>query len=169
MFISVRQVVALFVFSLLVTFSAYARENDEWEKNTPEIIEWYRTLMQPDNRSVSCCGEADAYWADSFESACWIDPTDRQQACGYVAIITDDRDIIGRPPIVNGTRIAVPNQKLKFDGVPPNPTGHGVLFLSPGVVYHPTEINFPGGPSNNGSYNRDRLNGVYCYVVPGGG
>ena len=40
-----------------------------------------------------------------------------------------------------GTRIVVPNHKLKYDQS--NPTGHGIIFLS------------------RGDY-------VYCYVAPGG-
>lgn len=164
-----QKIVALLIFSLLVSFAANARENDEWEKKNSAVInEWFRTLMQPDQKMVSCCGEADAYYADIYTSGCWTDPSFGTQECGYIAEITDDRVITNRPAIANGTRIAVPNQKIKFDGVPPNPTGHGVIFLSPGTVYHPTEINYPGGPLPGSTANRDRLNGVYCYVVPGG-
>jgi hypothetical protein len=54
----------------------------------------------------------------------------------YVAIITD-----GKGVIPNGTKIPVPNHKLKWDKG--NPTGHGIIFMG--------------------------LRGqVYCYVVPGG-
>ena len=54
----------------------------------------------------------------------------------YVAIITD-----GMRDIPNGTKIPVPNNKLKWDEG--NPTGHGIIFLG--------------------------LQGqVYCYVVAGG-
>jgi hypothetical protein len=80
---------------------------------------------------VSCCGEADAYWADSFE----VDG-DR-----YVAIITDDRDMPGRPSIAAGTKFAVPNYKMKWDEG--NPTGHGVIFI--------------------GTHGQ-----IYCYIAPGG-
>lgn len=92
--------------------------------------------MQPDNPNISCCGESDAYHADSFE----IDGDK------YVAIITDTRDVPGRPPIKPGTKIVVPNQKLKYDAG--NPTGHGVIF----VRYDSDEETFS----------------VLCYVVPGG-
>jgi len=67
-------------FSCLVNV-ANARDFGQWETVNPEIREWYQALMQPDNPSVSCCGEADAYWADSFE-------VDGDK---YVAIITDSR------------------------------------------------------------------------------
>lgn len=112
---------------------AGARDDGQWEVTGPEVRTWYRELMQPDNPMVSCCGEADAYWADSFEVV------DGQ----YLAIITDTREDkpLGRPHIPSGTKVVVPNRKLKYDKG--NPTGHGVLFVS-------TVLD------------------VYCYVVPGG-
>jgi hypothetical protein len=82
--------------------------------------------MQPDNPYMSCCGEADAFEADTFE----VDGDH------YVAIITNGKGIIPA-----GSRIAVPNQKMKWDRG--NPTGHGIIFI--------------------GSQGQ-----VYCYVTPGG-
>jgi hypothetical protein len=106
--------------------NALARNNGQWENSPPHIRRWFQELMQPDNPASSCCGEADAYEADLFE----IDE-DR-----YVAIITD-----GKGVIPNGTKIPVPNQKLKWDAG--NPTGHGIIFIG--------------------------INGqVYCYIAPGG-
>ena len=112
---------------------APARDSGQWEATPEHVRNWYRGLKQPDHPRVSCCGEADAYWADSFE----VD------ADNYVAIITDERDDapLGRPHVAPGTRIVVPNHKLKYDAG--NPTGHGVIFLS--TTRH-----------------------VYCYVAPGG-
>jgi hypothetical protein len=57
---------------------ASARDYGQWETTDPETREWYQALMQPDNPAVSCCGEADAYWADSFEV----------EGDKYVAIVT---------------------------------------------------------------------------------
>jgi hypothetical protein len=76
--------------------------------------------MMPDNPTISCCGGADAYYADAFE-------TDGDR---YVAVITDTRDDapLGRHHVELGTRIVVPTRKLKVDSG--NPTGHGVIFLS---------------------------------------
>src|SRR3977135_704924 len=113
--------------------AADARDTGHGEATTWEIREWYQALMQPDNPAVSCCGEADAYWADSFE----VDG-DR-----YVAIVTDSRpdEPLRRKHVDVGTRIVVPNHKLKYDQS--NPTGHGIIFL------------------NRSDY-------VYCYVAPGG-
>ena len=103
------------------------------EATDATVRAWFRELMQPDHPLVPCCGEADAYYADSFE----VDG-DR-----YVAIITDTREDapLGRPHIPSGTKIVVPNHKLKYDRG--NPTGHGVIFVN---------------------LARD----VLCYVVPGG-
>ncbi len=113
--------------------AAPARDLGQWEAGDPEIRAWYRSLMQPDFPTMSCCGEADAYWADSYEIK------DGQ----YVAIITDPRPDgpLRRPHLEIGTRIVVPNHKLKWDDG--NPTGHGVIFL--------------GGPGY-----------VFCYLPPGG-
>lgn len=82
-----------------------------------------------------CCGELDAFWADSFEV----------EGDHYVAIVTDDRFIPDRPNIPAGTRIPVPNNKMKFDAG--KPTGHGVLFARL----------WPVGTA-----------WTYCYVAPGG-
>jgi hypothetical protein len=75
---------------------------------------------------MSCCGEADAFEADTFE----VDGDH------YVAVITD-----GKGVIADGTRILVPNTKMKWDRR--NPTSHGIVFI---------------GSSGQ----------VYCYVAPGG-
>lgn len=111
---------------------AHARDFGQWDRSDP-IVKWYQELMQPDNPVVSCCGEADAYWADSFEV----------EGDKYVAIITDSRPDapLRRKHVDVGTRIVVPNHKLKYDQS--NPTGHGIIFLSANDF-------------------------VYCYVAPGG-
>lgn len=97
-----------------------ARDTGQWEATDPAIREWYQSLMQPDVPNASCCGEADAYWADSFFV---------KDNKTYV-IITDDRpdEPRGRPHREQGTIFEVPPNKLKWDRA--NPTGHGVLFLS---------------------------------------
>lgn len=127
----------LAILLLCLGTSAVARDNDAWEANPPEVRQWYQELMQPDNPNISCCGESDAYHADSFEVT---------KVGEYVAIITDTRDVPGRPTITSGTKIVVPNNKLKYDQG--NPTGHGVIF----VKYDEEADAFT----------------VYCYIVPGG-
>lgn len=94
------------------------------------------SLMQPDNPVMSCCGEADAYESDLYET----------EGDHYIAIITDERSDTFpngafRPHIPIGTRIPVPNFKMKWDQG--NPTIHGYLFIG-----------------SNGQ--------LYCYVAPGG-
>lgn len=108
-----------------------AADNGQWEYTDPVIRKWYQGLMQPDNYNVSCCGEADAYWADDFEV----------QGNEYLAIITDDRTVPGRPHIAPGTKVVIPNYKLKYDAG--NPTGHGIVFMN-------------------------TIGTVYCYIVPPG-
>jgi hypothetical protein len=128
---------ASLVLAFLTFLSAVgARDFGQWENTDPAIKHWYQSLMQPDNPDVSCCGEADAYWADSFE----MSPNGE-----YVAIITDERELPYRHNVPVGTRIVVPNYKIKWDRG--NPTGHGVIFLAP----HYTDTD---------PYH------VYCYLPP---
>jgi hypothetical protein len=115
------------IFALaLLSLPAMARDNGQWGNQPAALRQWFQNLMQPDNKYLSCCGEADAYEADSFEV----------KGDQYVAIITD-----GKGVIPNGTRVPVPNEKMKWDEG--NPTGHGILFIGTGGQ-------------------------VYCYVTPGG-
>ena len=106
--------------------SARARDNGQWEGADPHMRQWFQSLKQPDHPRLSCCGEADAFEADSFEI----------EGDHYVAVITDGKGIIP-----NGTKMPVPNGKMKWDAG--NPTGHGIIFI--GVA-----------------------GALYCYVAPGG-
>jgi hypothetical protein len=110
--------------SLLIAFAmllavigpgVHARDAGQWSDTDATVRTWFRDLKQPDNPRQSCCGEADAYYADSFE----VDGD------AYVAIITDTRPDgpLNRPHVARGTKVRVPNSKLKFDEG--NPTGHG--------------------------------------------
>jgi hypothetical protein len=104
---------------LIIPNPTLARDLGQWEGTDPAISRWYRSLMQPDNPSVSCCGEADSYFCDeTYENG------------RVVCIIADDRDnkVLRRKSIANGTRIEIPDHKLKFDQG--NPVGRGVVFLS---------------------------------------
>lgn len=102
---------------------ALAHDYGQWENSDPAIREWYQSLMRPDAPSASCCGEADAYWADEVHF----------RDGKTFATITDDRDDapLGRPHIPVGTEIEVPPEKLKWDRS--NPTGHNILFVSRGL------------------------------------
>ena len=125
-------VAVLIAFLFASTFMAMARPGGSWDAD-PDTQHWVQGLMQPDNPYQSCCGRADAYWADSFDV----------ENGSTVATITDDRDdaALGRPHRPSGTKVVVPDQKMKWDNG--NPTGHGWLFLA-----------------TDGH--------VYCYVTPGG-
>jgi hypothetical protein len=108
-------------FMLLAASPVAARDFGQWDARPPEVRQWFRKLTQPDFPTLSCCGEADAYWADSFES----------DDGRYVAIITDERSDgpLERPHREIGERIVVPNNKIKWDQG--NPTGHGIIFIGP--------------------------------------
>lgn len=120
-----------------------ARDIGQWSDGDQELRQWYAALMQPDVPETSCCGEADAYWADDV----------RVRDGRVYASITDDRDDAprGRLHVENGTEFEIPPNKLKWSNSDPqrtvkiarNPTGHGVIFIS-----------------------RDGY--VFCYVLPGG-
>ena len=58
------------------------RDFGQWGETDPSTRQWFQALMQPDNPYVSCCGEADAYYSDSYE----LGPNGE-----YIAIITDER------------------------------------------------------------------------------
>lgn len=105
---------------ILVAAPAPARDLGQWEATDRDVVTWYKNLMMPDAPAVSCCGEADAYWADSFE----VDKEGR-----YIAIITDDRPDAPRHRAHRdvGQRVVIPNFKIKWNEG--NPTGHGVLFI----------------------------------------
>lgn len=125
----VTVVVWVLLFALLVWLftPANARDLGQWKDVDPQISAWYARLMQPDTigqmgGGISCCGEADAYWADEVEVK------DGQM----IAVITDDRDDkpLGRVHEEIGTRYVVPPNKItRQDG---NPTGHVIIFLGDG-------------------------------------
>ena len=108
------------VMALYILQPAAARDLGQWENQDPRIRAWYRSLMQPDNPGVPCCGEADAYWCDAIHVT----------KDGVTCTITDDRPDapLGRPHVPVGTVIAIPPHKYKFDRG--NPTGHTIVFLS---------------------------------------
>jgi hypothetical protein len=123
---------AVFVLSIC---KAPARDLGQWDGVDPLHRQWFNGLKQPDVPYLSCCGEADGYWADSYEV----------KGDQYVAIITDTRDDtkLGRAQHIEaGTRVAVPNNKIKWGSG--NPTGHGIIFIGLG-------------------------GDVFCYLPPGGG
>ena len=112
---------------------------------------WYANLMQPDNPSMSCCGEGDAYWADEVH----------YENGEMYAVITDDRPdefrigpdtVVKRAHEETGTKYIIPPAKItRKDG---NPTGHVILFL--------------GAPIRDQNRNLIHQRAVLCYVMNGG-
>jgi hypothetical protein len=54
---------------LAIVFSVqpvHARDLGQWKESDAYIGQWFRALKQPDNKFMSCCGEADAYWAGNW-------------------------------------------------------------------------------------------------------
>lgn len=122
---------------VLCSTAALASDNGQWADTSPQIRDWFQGLMQPDNPTSSCCGEADAVEADTFG----------QQDGRYVAVVTD-----GKGLVAPGTRIVIPNAKIKWDKG--NPTGHGIVFLHV-ISGDDEEATQPVGTIQ-----------VYCYVTP---
>lgn len=117
-----------FIALCLVLFwtAVHARDVGQWQNVDPEVSAWYRGLKQPDNPTISCCGEADAYWCDEIHV---------KNGAAFCSI-TDDRpnEPLHRTPVPIGTEIEIPDRKLKWDEG--NPTGHSIVFLSSGgAVY----------------------------------
>jgi hypothetical protein len=106
--------------ALAYVCTSYGRDLGQWENVDQTTRNWYAHLRRPDNPDLSCCGEADAYWADQVETG----PNGET-----IAVITDPRDDapLGREHVAVGTRIVVPPEKIKWDEG--NPTGHIVIFL----------------------------------------
>ena len=119
---------------LAMRTKAQARDQGQWENSDPAIAEWYSELKMPDNPSMRCCGQADAYYADKVYA----------KDGKSIAVITDTRPDapLGRSHVPPGTEIVIPNHKMKWDRG--NPTGHNVIFLS--------------NPNDEG------LRDVYCFV-----
>ncbi len=94
------------------------------------MVQWYGRLQQPDCPHkgapyCSCCGEADAYWADEVHVE-----HDAEGRAHIIAVITDDRDDapLRRLHEEVGARYEVPPNKIVSGKG--NPTGHVVIFLA---------------------------------------
>ena len=86
---------------------AHARDLGRWDAVDPALRHCYQALMQPDVPTASCCGEADAYFADEIHV---------RDGKTY-AVITDERpdEQRNRPHLDVGTEIEIPERKLKWD------------------------------------------------------
>jgi hypothetical protein len=104
-----------------------ARDLGQWKSNDPRLSQWFRGLMQPDTiPPVSCCGEADAYWADQVR----VGPNGE-----IIAAITDDREDgpLRRMHEDIGNKYIVPPNKIIKKNV--HPTGHAIIFLGTSSIF----------------------------------
>jgi len=110
---------------VLLGGAANARDLGQWANRESPTRHWFESLRVPDQPSASCCGAADAYWADDFEV----------KNGEYVAIVTDTRPDgpLERAHIAPGTRFVVPGNRITR--TPDNPTGHGWIFVLSGIVF----------------------------------
>lgn len=140
--------VAVLILSFLISsILTPARSSDIYA--SPDLSQYYESLRQPDNESMSCCGAADAYYADKVDE-CSAEERLVVSDCAFIAIVTDDRPdqrrlesgSINRMPIPIGTRIPVPKSKIRKHPVP-NPTDHNIIFTKNNWVYcwEPTTLN----------------------------
>ncbi len=125
---------------LMLTTSAFSGDNYKDRlsvcdsANRKETCQqWVAQTKMPDNRMVSCCGDADAFITDGyvFEDG------------KLFAIFTEDypSQIQNNTPLMafkKGDRIEIPINKIndaRLDGG--NPSGHSVTFINPynGQVY----------------------------------
>jgi hypothetical protein len=122
---------------------AHPRDLGQWaqlnEYQSPDVSQWYANLRQPDYPTTSCCGEADAYFADDVDECTAMEQArlaalnaapGQAYECAFAAIITDTRDDAERKRrhVEPGTRVLVAKSKIRR--VPSeNPTEHNVVFL----------------------------------------
>jgi hypothetical protein len=107
--------VCLVVACVAIAGAARATDAGQWAGSSPEVQQWFRSLMQPDHPMVSCCGEA-----DGFPVAHW-------EAAG-----PDQKDY--RVTLEDGRTFFVLAEKAQWRYG--NPTGRDILFVgSGGTVY----------------------------------
>ena len=112
-----RIILCLGIFGCLIA-AVNARNLGQWDAVNPEIREWYQALMQPDVPNASCCGEADAYWADEIHV---------KDGKTYVTI-TDDRpdEPRSRPHVDIGTEIEIPEQQTQMGQIESDRSRHRI-------------------------------------------
>ena len=93
-----------------------ARDLGQWEGGDPAIRQWYQSLMQPDVPTSSCCGEADAYWADEIHV--------RNGRTSCASPMTPGWPLAGR---TSKPEIEI---ALQAQMGPVQSTGHGIVFMS---------------------------------------
>ena len=92
--------------------SAFARDDGQWRGADPRIRAWFQSLREPDNPAIPCCGNADAYYADEYQT----------KDGKLYAKITNNRG----HSVPTGTIVEIPRSKIVKDA---NLSGHIILFL----------------------------------------
>jgi hypothetical protein len=148
---------------LFLATRAHARPNAAWEaqrvqaqsENDAETLRRLRyvgtagTLLDDRGKTfrASCCGEADAYESDDFE-------TDADGNLFAVLTCNDQKDcqeIKGKTVRLPGAKFKVPANKMLVNHDPTNDTGHGWVWIA------------------NTSFDEHGQPVVYCYAPPSGG
>lgn len=114
-----RAFLAIVILIILPVF-ANAREGGDWSNVDPDTRAWIKSLHRPDlgdGHTYSCCGEGDAYEADTG-----VVGEDGQN----YAIITNSRG----NPLPVGTKLLIPPNKVQNQEG--NPIGHVIIFASEG-------------------------------------
>jgi hypothetical protein len=109
---------------------AAARDNGDRTQSRAATRQRFQSLMQPDNTSMSCCGEADAF--EGMRS--------RSRVTITVPFITDGKGWSRPAP--------VPNCKMKWDAC--NPIGQGILFLPAQPAWRHPARKSENSPSRSG-------------------
>lgn len=112
-----------------------------------------------------CCGAADAFVSDYYET----------KDGKIIATVTDgyDRFYKEQTALKIGTKFVIPQEAIdRSPKLPPNPTGHGVIFLVTSPIFDKDgnmSISFRG-PKPNGDYGDvpPEQARVYCYFFPAG-
>lgn len=139
--------------------------DDEPDPDTCAKIQlWYKSAKMPTSGTYgsypsSCCGEADAYWADQIDrvtdKGVFVTITDKRN-CATTPQYQDDEEgnyyqtpssptdeCIRNRVERDGQKIFIPNNKLD-DRHQGNPTGHNVVFLGVGTTAYEVQNPAPG-------------------------
>lgn len=104
----------LFLLALIAPTIALARPGPQWADEPQEIRQWFQSVMEPDNPTQSCCGEADAYEVEMVGN----DPD------GSIEV----RTLAGPYEYFVGKLYSVPREKMQTRYG--NPLDKSILFLS---------------------------------------
>lgn len=99
----------------LLTLPALARPGPQWADEPEYIRQWFQSVMQPDNPTQSCCGQADAYDVEMAGEG--PDGSINVRIIGSLAAYAD----------MIGQIVSVPREKLQTKYG--NPTDRYILFM----------------------------------------